>query len=294
MAKDTRQASLHLGKKSKYSKIYDPSLLVRVDRRVNREGVGYKYKSESELPFIGYDVWNAYEISFLLFNGLPMSFIAKIVYSSQNEYIVESKSLKLYLNSFNGTKFEDEGEVKDIIQEDLTALLETPVEVEFFNQKWEVEEYFSDYITLESLEGDTYNEEFSVYQEDRSLLKCDVVKSNKVQKFHSALLKSNCKITSQPDWGDVYIYIKGKKILDKMGLLKYIISFRDENHFHEEICEAIYYSLWTILKPEELMVCCKYTRRGGISISPIRANKESLLVKDLIDVYEYYVRDLRE
>ena len=101
--------------------------------------------------------------------------------------------------------------------------------------------------------------------------------------YHSALLKSNCRVTSQPDWGDVYIHMVGKKTVDPISLLQYIVSFRDECHFHEEICETIYKRLWDLVKPDDLVVRCLYARRGGIDINPERASDEGLLHHNLSD-----------
>ena len=139
------------------------------------------------------------------------------------------------------------------------------------------------YITLED-EYPVDGVEFSVYSEDPSLLrKIENAPSEKVY-YHSALLKSNCRVTSQPDWGDVYIYIKGKNTVDPISLLQYIVSFRDECHFHEEICEAIYKRIQDAINPEELNVRCLYARRGGIDINPERASHKSLLHHTLSQV----------
>ena len=294
MNKDLEQAAKHLGKKSSYTKTYDKNLLVAVDRRTNRESIGYKYRTEHQLPFIGYDIWNAYEVSFLNKNGFPISGVAKIIYSSQNKTIVESKSLKLYLNSFNGTKFEDISSVESVISTDLTKLLKTKVEVKIYTEVEKTKEYFEDYIRLEKIPF-LKNIVCSQYSEDRSLLGIKFISPTLlVRKYSSNVLRSNCKITHQPDWGDAFIYIKGHRIPDEETLLRYLVSFRDENHFHEEVCEAIYYSLWNVFQPEELMVCCRYTRRGGISIAPIRASNEKLLNKDFINVNKFYAKGLRE
>ena len=133
------------------------------------------------------------------------------------------------------------------------------------------------------------------YSETPSLLKVEKeVKKAEVQRYRSSLLKSNCKVTSQPDWGDVYIYLKSNKLVDKNSLLRYIVSFRDECHFHEEICEAIYKRLYDFYKPEELLVFCFYVRRGGIDINPIRASHINLIDIDLIDPGLPFVRTGRQ
>jgi len=132
------------------------------------------------------------------------------------------------------------------------------------------------------------------YSETPALLNAVEIPDSKTQRFHSALLKSNCRVTSQPDWGDVYIYYKGKYEINKVSLLQYIVSFRDECHFHEEICETIYNSLWKKLQPEELHVMCLYTRRGGIDICPQRASHEHLLHKGLANHKRLHIKTPRQ
>mgnify|MGYP000085364055 FL=1 len=297
---DNKNVSKHLGQTSEYRTTYDPSLLVREPRQSNRTHLGIK---DNNLPFHGNDTWNAYEISALTNNGLPVVGIAKIVYPCDSEYIVESKSIKLYFNSFNMTKLGDTAE--DVLDEigkmaaaDLSALLETKVlvkvhsnaralgEINIFTAKEEwmhSENCTPSYITLED-DYPVKDIKFSVYTETPELLEeIEDAPSEKVY-YHSALLKSNCRVTSQPDWGDVYIYIKGKNTVDPISLLQYIVSFRDECHFHEEICEAIYKRLMDAIDPDELSVRCLYARRGGIDINPERASHKKLLHHTLSEV----------
>lgn len=283
---DNSNISKHLGQTSQYKSTYDPSLLVREPRSNNRTHLDI---NDNEPPFVGYDTWNAYEVSALTDSGLPVVGIAKIIYCSTNKYIVESKSLKLYLNTFNMTKLGETAKdvldaIANHIREDLSALLETGVSVRIFTNEecsdtlqcsYEMWDH-AKHITLE----DTYpidGVEFSVYNETPDLLR--VVKSEleEGEFYHSALLKSNCRVTSQPDWGDVYIHIKGENTVDPISLLQYIVSFRDECHFHEEICETIYKRIWDRVKPDELYVRCLYARRGGIDINPERASSYRLL-----------------
>ena len=287
---DNKNISKHLGKISKYKSTYDPSLLVREPRSSNRKHLDI---SDDTPPFVGYDTWNAYEISALTNFGLPVVGIAKIVYPATNKYIVESKSIKLYFNSFNMTQM---GQTQDDVisnicntaSKDLSSLLETDVEVYIHTNKQVLDAQncaFDEwahkiYSTIE----DDYNMDgvkFTTYVETPDLLEVVPSVYDKVH-YHSALLKSNCRVTSQPDWGDVYIYIKKKgSTIDPTSLLKYIVSFRDECHFHEEICECIYKRIYDKLQPEELSVRCLYARRGGIDINPERANKEELLITNL-------------
>ena len=289
---DNSNISKHLGQTSQYKSTYDPSLLVREPRQSNRTHLGLE---DEDLPFVGNDTWNAYEISGLTDSGLPVTGVAKIVYTCSNKYIVESKSIKLYFNSFNMTKLgSNADDVRKSIEiyasSDLSKLLNTDVKVKVFSNETVLKnsvdaftEWGHDYNKLKGKSYITLEEEypingvvFSVYNETPKLLKVLDAETNEVY-YHSALLKSNCRVTSQPDWGDVYIYMKGKKTVDPISLLKYIVSFRDECHFHEEICETIYTRLQDIVEPDQLCVRCLYARRGGIDINPERASSKDLL-----------------
>lgn len=287
---DNSVVSTHLGKTSQYKSTYDASLLVRELRSNNRKYLGIE---DNALPFIGYDVWNAYECSFLLTNGCPVAGAVKLRYSCGSKYIVESKSIKLYFNSFNmqkmGPTISDGIECfKSIVSSDLSVLLGTEVTVGFIpchigNLTSISPDDFYGISTYETLELSFAIEElqaitFDTYKETPDLLtKGDRFEEEKGQRFHSALLKSNCRVTSQPDWGDVFIHIKTKYQISKADLIKYVVSFRGENHFHEEICECIYKRLHDIYEPSELMVACLYARRGGIDINPIRASNSTLM-----------------
>jgi len=271
----------HLGQTSKYKSKYDPSLLVREARSNNRQHLNI---TEDNLPFVGYDLWNAYEISCLNANGVPVTGLAKIIYPCDSTYIVESKSLKLYLNSLNMTYFDNVereeiyNSIEKLVAEDLSFLLETSVICKIFPSTTntgytDIVDDIHDFITLEYMECNK-NVSCNIYSENSTLLRSSQYNKQAVteQKYHSSLLKSNCRVTSQPDWGDVYITYKGSHSLDPAALLKYIISFRDECHFHEEICETIYKRLYDAFNPIELTVMCLYVRRGGIDINPIRSN----------------------
>ncbi|MDA3927916.1 MAG: NADPH-dependent 7-cyano-7-deazaguanine reductase QueF [Prolixibacteraceae bacterium] len=273
--------STHLGQKSTYPQHYDPSALVAVPRYLNREQYDL---SEDNLPFVGVDVWHAYEFSFLLKSGTPVVGILKIVYPCNNPFLVESKSLKLYLNSFNMDRFgftPQEGllQVTAIIKTDLENLLKCKVEVNCFNHKAEpAPSDFDEYQILEeNLELDDFN--CTDYTENTKLLigtqaKCNI-------KWGSHLLRSNCKITHQPDWGSIYISMEGNNLPDIGSFLKYIVSLRNENHFHEEICEMVFKRITDNYQPEELTISCLYTRRGGIDINPIRSLTRKNIPKSL-------------
>ena len=284
---DNSNISVHLGQSSQYKSTYDPGLLVREPRSNNRQHLDIE---ESNLPFIGSDVWNGYEVSALLDSGLPTAFVAKVVYPCNSKYIVESKSMKLYWNSFNmeklgSTKQDVYDKIKKFAEVDLSGLLETDVRVELYDPT-DLEG-----ITDGSLNEDNYDNledklrgiSIEEYSENPDILKGYGVSRLMEYKVSSKLLKSNCRVTSQPDWGDVYIYLKGKQLPTHESMLKYIISFRDECHFHEEICETIYKRLWDTFSPEELSVTCLYVRRGGWDINPQRCSHEHLIQDKLWD-----------
>ena len=301
---DNSRISKHLGQISEYKDQYDAGLLVREPRSSNRTHLGIQ---DDDLPFVGYDTWNAYEVSGLTNSGLPATGVAKIVYPCDSKYIVESKSIKLYFNSFNMFKC---GPTPDAVLKfitktaaaDLSKLLETEVNVHIIaDTKTRAPGLFSNvYETLETeLEDEGFSFETNVYTETPELLEIDSMSYDEwtgplQQFFHSGLLKSNCRVTSQPDWGDVFIYIKSRNIVDRDSLLKYIISFRDECHFHEEICETIYKRLQTVYLPDELCVTCLYARRGGIDINPVRASSEDLISNDLIDPTVLHAKTLKQ
>lgn len=271
-----------LGKQVSHPKKYSPEILVNVPRKLNRE----QYEIDNKnLPFVGLDAWHAYELGFLTEKGLPVVGLLKIVYDCQSEFLVESKSLKLYLNSFNMARYGNNSSeginiVQQIIKKDLSNLLQTQVEV-FFHQSNNYHQFdFEDYTLLEKL-PEVESTEFITYKENKSLLHGEILNENIEYKLSTNLIRSNCKITHQPDWGSAFIYIDSKYKINEIALLKYLVSIRDENHFHEEICEMIYKRLLDKFNPKYLMVACLYTRRGGIDICPIRANKQELLQSNI-------------
>lgn len=300
---DNSNITKHLGKVTGYKCTYDPSLLVPEPRQNNRKHLGIQ---DDALPFVGYDIWNAYEVSCLTEHGMPIAAIAKIVYPATSKYIVESKSIKLYMNSFNmetikGNMIQVLRQLQEIIAKDLSVLLETNVKVYTRLTKAIDDALFyppvfcnKDYPTIEN-NIDVTHISPKGYKEDACILsgiECEDV--GRPQRFHSALLKSNCRVTSQPDWGDVYIHYKGKYAINPTSLLQYFVSFRDECHFHEEICETIYMRLHELFKPEELVVSCLYVRRGGIDINPTRASSVLLLDRSLIDECKYFTKTVRQ
>lgn len=263
-----------LGKRVEYPKGYCPEVLVAVPRSQNREVYGIY---EPEGLFCGYDIWHAYEASFIRNNGMPVVGILKIVYSATSRYIVESKSLKLYFGSFNMMALGDDlaesiSRFTDLVTSDLNELLDTKVEVCFYQAQPANRPFdFNEYTVLEETSG-LRDVSFSNYQEHPAYLSEHLSEIRGELKVGSHLLKSNCKITNQPDWGSIYIHLLANSRPSETDLLKYIVSLRNENHFHEEVCEMVYKRLWDLFSPEVLAVSCLYTRRGGIDICPIRAN----------------------
>lgn len=281
-----------LGKRTEYPKQYAPEILVAVPRRLNREIYGI---DDNNLPFVGADAWHAYELSWLNHRGVPSTGVLKIVYPCNSECIVESKSLKLYLNSFNMHRTqpsEDKGykEISETIAQDLSNVIGKEVSVHIHSNTAynNADNPFSEYQLLEDM-PECQDIEANIYTEDPSILSADTriaPDGNKSKyNFASHLLRSNCKITHQPDWGSIFISFTPNAeglIPSPQALLKYIISLRGENHFHEEICEMVYVRLQRIFKPADLAVTCIYTRRGGIDICPSRASSPALLPEQLL------------
>lgn len=270
-----------LGKNIKHPTHYSPQILVAVPRILNRKT--YQIDEEN-LPFVGVDSWHAYELSFLTEKGLPVIGVLKLTYPCSSPFLVESKSLKLYLNAFNMEQYGKESNegvkmVLKIIQSDLENLLKTKVDLAYFSHSTQTTTHdFKEYALIEN-NKEVEETIFNTFTENPNLITTSNQKGT--LKIATHLLRSNCKITHQPDWGSAFIYIKGKQLPDQISLLKYLVSIRNENHFHEEICEMIYKRLWTHFKPNQLMVSCIYTRRGGIDICPSRASHQHLLPQNL-------------
>lgn len=288
-----------LGRKASTPEKYDASLLFRIPRFENRQRYGI---DDDNLPFTGFDVWNCYEVSFLTDNGFPVSRVMKLIYSADSRYLVESKSLKLYLNSFNMDRFgkttaASEKQVKDLISKDLCSLLETDVQVLLFTNHSKAKQVFSSIITdLSDLIPIEKQESivFSRFKESPDLLRSKLTDTIHEYEFHTDLLRSNCRVTHQPDWGDLFVRITTKHEIDLSSFMEYLVSFRKENHFHEEVVEMIYKRFWDIFSPEKLMVAAMYTRRGGIDINPIRASETGLLDEILISKNYRVKKTLRQ
>lgn len=261
--------ALKLGQQTKYVEKYDRTLLQPVPRHLNRDMLNIT----TTQPFtIGADIWTAYEISWLNPKGVPQVAIADVSIDFRSENLIESKSFKLYLNSFNQTQFANFDEVQQILQQDLQDCAKGEVKVRLNS--------LTDYTQqpIAALDGDCIDGldiEIEDYAFNAELLK-DCTNNNVVEEtLVSHLLKSNCLITQQPDWGSLQIHYVGKQI-NREQLLRYIISFRQHNEFHEQCVERIFCDLMHFAAPEKLTVYARYTRRGGLDINPYRSNFEPL------------------
>ncbi len=260
-------AGLTLGKKTDYANQYDPTLLQPVPRSLNRDDLNLGDK----LPFKGCDIWTLYELSWLNSKGLPQVAIGEVSIPATSANLIESKSFKLYLNSFNQTQFENWQQVEENLRKDLSNCAGETVEVKV--------KPLSDYTAepIVTMKGDCIDDqdiEISSYDFDESLLANaaeDVIVS---ETLHSHLLKSNCLITNQPDWGSVEIEYRGPKI-NREALLRYIVSFREHNEFHEQCVERIFTDITRYCQPEYLTVFARYTRRGGLDINPYRSTQQT-------------------
>ena len=268
---DKSLSALKLGQNTEYKSQYDASLLQAVPRRLNREGL----RIVEQQPFNqGADVWTCYELSWLNPHGLPQVAIADVEIDFKSENLIESKSFKLYLNSFNQTKFASIEEVEQTLTRDLRKCASGQVSVkihklaDYTNQP--IVNFSGECIDEQEIQIESYifsNQHLENVAED------EIVEETLV----SHLLKSNCLITSQPDWGSVQIHYVGKR-LNREKLLRYLVSFREHNEFHEQCVERIFTDLMQFAKPEKLTVYARYTRRGGLDINPFRSNFESIPV----------------
>lgn len=262
-------SDLTLGKTTEYCSEYNPNLLQAVPRSLNRNELSL---AGQNLPFIGEDVWYGYELSWLNSKGKPIVAVAEFRFACTSPNLVESKSFKLYLNSFNQSKFSSFHDVEKILSRDLSATAGAQAHVKLFSvEQCPALEINSSnqYVTCIDDEDITVDN----YQYQAKLLeKAQVNSPSKIinESLVSHLLKSNCLITNQPDWASVYINYKGAAIKHSV-LLQYLISFRQHNEFHEQCVERIFCDLQTFCQLEELTVFARYTRRGGLDINPFRS-----------------------
>lgn len=257
--------NLTLGKKTAYYDQYDPSLLQAVPRSLNRDPLDIH---ADNLPFHGADIWTLYELSWLNSKGVPQVAIGLVSVDAQSENLIESKSFKLYLNSFNQTRYETWENVRSVLQNDLCGCANGKVSVTLHK----LDEFSQQPINqFQGICIDDLDIEINDYEFNREFLagssESDIVEETLV----SHLLKSNCLITNQPDWGSVQIHYRGPKI-NREALLRYLVSFRHHNEFHEQCVERIFNDIKQLCNPEKLSVYARYTRRGGLDINPWRSN----------------------
>lgn len=249
-----------LGKKVTYVETYSPDLLFPVERAMARNGL-------TQLPFHGDDLWTGFELSWLNPKGKPEIAIASFSFPCTTPYLIESKSFKLYLNSFNQSHFESFKHVEDTLKKDLSQAAQGDVSVNLYS----IDHYHAIQISPPGYCLDHLDVKISNYECDKSLLQTS---NNRVtEKLYSHLLKSNCLATGQPDWGTFFIHYEGNQI-DHEALLKYIISFRRHSGFAEHCAEQIFCDLLSQCHPDKLTVYLRYTRRGGLDINPFRSNFE--------------------
>lgn len=260
-----------LGKTSAYADQYDPSLLFPLPRQPKRDEIGIQDK----LPFFGADLWTAFELSWLNQRGKPQVALAHFTIPCETPNIIESKSFKLYLNSFNNTRFDSLEAVQERLREDINEALwrGAPARLSSASVRVMAPEHFETQRVqeLEGLSLDRLDVECTNYSPRPDLLKADHDNPPVTETLVSHLLKSNCLVTGQPDWGSVQISYTGAAI-DQEGLLRYIVSFRNHNEFHEQCVERIFMDIMRQCRPLKLSVYARYTRRGGLDINPLRTS----------------------
>jgi len=248
-----------LGKSAAYCNTYAPELLFPVPRAAKRAEIGVG----ETLPFFGEDVWNAYEISWLNPRGKPVVAMGVFRVPAESSHLIESKSLKLYLNSFNGTALTGMDEAREHMVHDLSAAAGAPVAVELFK----LDDVQRETATLVGECIDDIDVDITDYQPAPAHLVTGTAEVSETLVSH--LLKSNCLVTGQPDWATLYVRYRGRAI-DRAGLLRYIVSFREHNEFHEQCVERVFMDVMARCRPASLAVWARYTRRGGLDINPFR------------------------
>ena len=253
-----------LGKTSAYQTQYAPELLFPIPRQQKRD----ELQLTGTLPFFGVDLWNAYELSWLNLRGKPQVAIATITVPADSPNIIESKSFKLYLNSFNQTRLANTDALLALLREDLSNGFGAPVHIVLT-----APEGFEN-VKMGELGGillDRLDIEVDQYSPAPTLLSARRDEKPVQETLVSHLLKSNCLVTGQPDWASVQIQYVGPQI-DQEGMLRYLIGFREHNEFHEQCVERIFTDILRQCAPQKLAVYARYTRRGGLDINPWRSN----------------------
>ena len=264
-----------LGRASAYVDQYDAGLLFPIPRAVKRAEIGI----EKSAPFFGADLWTAFELSWLNPRGKPQVALAHFMVPCESHNIIESKSFKLYLNSFNNTRFDDAAAVLARLRRDVNeAVWRGAVVLSSVGVKLTTPELFDrePVFELDGLNLDRLDVECTRYQPAPDLLTTVTEEGPVSEVLVSNLLKSNCLVTGQPDWGSVQISYTGAPI-NQEGLLQYLVSFRNHNEFHEQCVERIFMDIWTRCQPLKLTVYARYTRRGGLDINPFRTSHPQAL-----------------
>lgn len=271
MSLDNTPEQSQLGRTSAYVDRYDAGLLFPIPRATQREAMGIV---THPLPFFGADLWTAFELSWLNPRGKPQLAIAHFTVPCETPNIIESKSFKLYLNSFNSTVFAGAEAVRERLRTDLSeAVWRGGERAASIGVRLMAPDVFDreQVHELDGLDLDRLDIECTRYQPAPELLSSDTMQAPVTETLCSRLLKSNCLVTGQPDWGSVQVRYNGPQI-DQAGLLAYIVSFRNHNEFHEPCVERMFWDIWRRCQPTKLAVYARYTRRGGLDINPFRAS----------------------
>ena len=254
-----------LGETVEYNAGYNPDILFPIERALKRQAIGI----DAKLPFNGMDVWNAYELSWLNNKGKPIAATAQFIIPANSPFLIESKSLKLYLNMFNGTTFNTVDDVKKTIEKDLSQHAGAEVDI-IINNELDASPNIS---TINGICLDQQDIACDTYELDSSLLTHEAHIISET--LYSNLLRSKCPVTGQPDWGTIVIKYHGYK-LNQANLLQYIVSLRNHEDYHEQCVERIFMDISRLIKPNDLTVFACYTRRGGIDINPYRTTADKL------------------
>ena len=260
----TTPADSPLGKTSVYTDSYDPGLLFPMPRAEKRTELGLS----GTLPFFGMDIWNAYELSWLNHRGKPQVAIATLLVPADTPNMIESKSMKLYLNSLNQTRIDSQEALVALLQGDLSPALGAEIQIKLLASQDFGKQVIGEY---EGLLLDRLDIAVDRYAPEPELLRAASNQAPVEESLVSHLLRSNCLVTNQPDWASIQIRYSGPAI-DQEGLLKYLIGFRQHQEFHEHCVERVFMDIQRQCQPSKLMVSARYTRRGGIDINPWRAN----------------------
>ena len=253
-----------LGKASAYADQYDASLLFAMPRAPKRAELGIT----GTPPFFGADLWTAFELSWLNLRGKPQLALAHITVPCESPNIIESKSFKLYLNSFNNTRFADARDVRERIRADIGTAVGVGIGIKTLGPELFDQEPVHE---MDGLNLDRLDVECMHFTPAPELLFAEFDEPPVTETLTSNLLKSNCLVTGQPDWGSVQISYSGAQI-NQEGLLQYLVSFRNHHEFHEQCVERIFMDVWARCKPIKLSVYARYTRRGGLDINPFRTS----------------------